>query len=397
MHWSFDPGRFSISLDSTSSCSSNDKGGLPAGAEFFNNYGPKDNGELLIGYGFCLEGNPYDTVALTPKPPPEDLRRELRVVQPGYFNREGEWSAEKATFRIRRPSPAARAEPLVMLGELPEPLLELLLYLLRHERRLPFTFVSEPAEYLTSAQSDGKRYLLHIARMLVQFLSAKSSSLKGVTLPPEPGNARQRYADIYRRGQLQILDEVIDGLRGYVRGLVHNPAAVIGYELRMKRPSTPCLIRLEDLLQLLDLDDTFLNGVAVSANTTDMEQLRLAGWEDDIWVLLLCYALLDPGKGIAWLRDATPEYFTRVTLEGVEGIAVSAEEVAQAGSLMNIVAAAASAWPGSCWSDVRWSPQFLAGVGGRILQHESFTVMCPGPAGDRARLCVYLHCHDEQL
>jgi len=232
--------------------------------------------------------------------------------------------------------------------------------------------------------------------MLVQFLSAKSSSLKAVNLPPKPGNARQRYADIYRRGQLQILDEVIEGLRGYVRGLVYNPAPANGSELGNKRPKAPSLIKLEDLLQLLEFDADFLDGVAVSANTKDIEQLRLAGWEDDIWVLLLCYALLGPGKGIAWLRDAMPEYFTRINLEGSEGIAVSAEEVSQAGSLTDIVSAAALALPGSRWGDSRWSPKFLAAVGGRTLQHESFTVMCPGLSGEEARLCVYLHVQKEK-
>ena len=30
-----------------------------------NNYGPKPNSELILGYGFSLEGNPDDTIVLT--------------------------------------------------------------------------------------------------------------------------------------------------------------------------------------------------------------------------------------------------------------------------------------------------------------------------------------------
>ncbi|KAI0311446.1 SET domain-containing protein [Amylostereum chailletii] len=37
---------------------------LPAGAEVFNNYGPKPNSELLLGYGFSLPENPDDTIVL---------------------------------------------------------------------------------------------------------------------------------------------------------------------------------------------------------------------------------------------------------------------------------------------------------------------------------------------
>lgn len=36
----------------------------PAGAEVFNNYGPKPNAELLLGYGFTLLHNPDDTLVL---------------------------------------------------------------------------------------------------------------------------------------------------------------------------------------------------------------------------------------------------------------------------------------------------------------------------------------------
>ena len=32
--------------------------------ELFNNYAPKQNDELLLGYGFCLENNPIEQFAL---------------------------------------------------------------------------------------------------------------------------------------------------------------------------------------------------------------------------------------------------------------------------------------------------------------------------------------------
>ena len=37
---------------------------LDAGREVFNNYGPKSNEELLMGYGFTLEDNQADTFGL---------------------------------------------------------------------------------------------------------------------------------------------------------------------------------------------------------------------------------------------------------------------------------------------------------------------------------------------
>lgn len=37
---------------------------FPKGAEIFNNYGPKPNSSLILGYGFSLEDNPDDTIML---------------------------------------------------------------------------------------------------------------------------------------------------------------------------------------------------------------------------------------------------------------------------------------------------------------------------------------------
>jgi hypothetical protein len=35
-----------------------------AGEDIFNNYGPKPNSEFILGYGFALSPNPYDTIVL---------------------------------------------------------------------------------------------------------------------------------------------------------------------------------------------------------------------------------------------------------------------------------------------------------------------------------------------
>lgn len=35
-----------------------------AGSELFNNYGPKPNSELILGYGFAIKENPSDTIVL---------------------------------------------------------------------------------------------------------------------------------------------------------------------------------------------------------------------------------------------------------------------------------------------------------------------------------------------
>lgn len=37
---------------------------IEPGQEILNNYGPKSNEELLMGYGFCFDDNPADSFGL---------------------------------------------------------------------------------------------------------------------------------------------------------------------------------------------------------------------------------------------------------------------------------------------------------------------------------------------
>lgn len=91
--------------------------------QLFNNYGPKRNDELLLGYGFCIPNNPHEKILMTLKPPPEELQGDLRRVHSGYFNTDGEWSSEKATFAIGQ-IPGDLRKPEDIFEHFPEPLLE---------------------------------------------------------------------------------------------------------------------------------------------------------------------------------------------------------------------------------------------------------------------------------
>ena len=392
--WTFDPGRFSVTTVK----------GAAAGAEICNNYGPKGNDELLLGYGFCLPSNPYDTVAVTLKAPAECLQQHLRNTHSQYFTLEGTWLAETATFSLKRPSPPGD-DPAQIFHELPEPLLELLLYILRDERGLQFSSVETPTEHIIDTASQGRRYLPHIARMLVQFLAQKSGNIQSVNLPPQPQNQKQEQAAIYRQSQINILTSLISALRTYLRSLIWSPTASKPAEL----PTRPCLMRLESFLTVLmsnGIARHFLRGIEASANTQDLQQLRVAGWEEDLWVLLLCYLALELEKErhhlriSEWFRGDLPAHVEVSPPQTSDAPRFTDSDAAgseQASSLMDIVHTAASTCPpGSIWSEHKWAPGFIAGVGGKVFQHESFVVMIPremsSKGDDEARLCLYLHC-----
>jgi len=400
--WTFDPGRFTISINDP----------VEAGGEVLNNYGWKGNDELLMGYGFCVPDNPYDTVMLTLKPPPEDLQTELSRVHPGYFTAGGQWSSERATFRLPR-LPTASREAEQIFQDLPEPLLELLLYILRWERGLPFEFQELPLKYVTTNPT-GRYYLPQVARMIVQSLVPKLQKLQDVeSHVNDPRNNKQRQARVYLSGQVAIIQATIAGLRTFTRSLL-KPPMVPG----------PRFVTLEGLLELWSYRTStssvipFIAGMEAVSGTRDVDVMRQAGWEEDVMVLLLCYIYLEatrPGhsrrttvgehgnvaavfglshENGSWVEDAVPEY---VDLAKPRTEKQDTGVLDHANALMDVVATAAGRPEigASMWDDDRWCALMIAELGGKMLQFDSLTMMVPRTlgVGEEARLVMYLHAY----
>lgn len=377
----FDPGRFNIKTNTATL----------AGEEVFNNYGPKSNDELLLGYGFCIPRNPYNTVSLMLKPPPMGLQEPLKAVHLGYFHsskpdRRLEWNAEKATFELYRPATVATQDDIFQ--SLPEPLLELLTYVLHHERDYSFTLIEQPRQYL--ATSEGKRCLPHIANILIQSLFGNLSKLhsNGSALPSEPQNTRQRQAAIYRSDLRDLIISILTPLQTYLKSLV-----AMSPELILQAPS---LVRLETFIQLCEerkmLPPAFLDGIEANANTRDLEQLRLAGWEQDIWILLLTALSMADAPSIV---ETAPPYVDMAVQHLDDRVAeIEQDPTHPSHDLLHLVRTAAESsagiWRSPLWNGSRISEQ------AKRLQFDALTVMCPidGDGGEEeARLCVYMH-HD---
>lgn len=247
----FDPGRFEIKTNTAT----------VAGEEVFNNYGPKGNDELLLGYGFCIPQNPYNTVPLLLKAPPKELQRQIRDVHSGYFRTaqgddEPQWNNERTTFQLSKPGDTT--QPAHIFQHLPEALIELLIYVLHHEQIHSFTFVERPREYIVS--EGGKRYLPHLANIMTQSLMAKLYKLQPDDLPEKPQNAKQQQAEIYRVDQRfallpswkrvkacmltatrKLIESLLVCFRQYLRSLLAQDAVDL--------TRGPCLVRLETVVE----------------------------------------------------------------------------------------------------------------------------------------------------
>lgn len=132
-----------------------------------------------------------------------------------------------------------------------------------------------------------------------------------------------------------------------------------------------------------------MDGIEANTNTNDLEQLRLAGWEEDIWVLLLV-ALAIADVQVSGLSDTAPTYLymSNQTKDHLEQ-----DPDHPSHSLLQLVRNAADACPGSIWTSPLWTLERLC-EHARRLEFDGFILPVPdndGGASEQIRFCIYLH------
>lgn len=192
--WNIDHGTFSLVLAES----------VANGRQVFNNYAPKSNEELLLGYGFCLANNPCDQVAVRLSKPPPPIHDALKSRMPLHF-KSNEWTTEESGFYIRGRAHYAGGYPnpfgLPCLRGVPA---ELVLAL---QTIVSFVFTSENKDEKTQKLELWWATLDSILDRLQQ--KREAICAWNGRLPEAPENSAQHFAKMYRDGQLTILNEVI--------------------------------------------------------------------------------------------------------------------------------------------------------------------------------------------
>jgi hypothetical protein len=243
------------------------------GEELFNNYAPKQNDELLLGYGFCLEDNPIEQFALK-------LAFQPQLQQ--YAQQLGLLDAKNVPFGMSRDFLAtdpnkeqhflrAKGHPFG-----------------RYDNHVPFFRGVPPyivhfffIQTVITAEVDtnsidvarpGARITLQVLVLLHQALEQRCASLPLHT-ELEPRNAKQKYAKIYRDGQARIIHSVRHELQVAVA------------RLRSHQEASPrSLHSLSDVLSALESDLP----AAAAKYTAALQQYALDTDGDSLkWTLLL--------------------------------------------------------------------------------------------------------------
>lgn len=201
MEWDFQPHK-SFTLRCLESS------GFTANEELFNNYAPKQNDELLLGYGFCLTDNPIEQFALKLAFQPELMQY---ATQMGLMQPESVPFGMDTSFLHTDPNKEqhflrAKGHPFG-----------------RYQNHIPFFRGIPP--YIVhfffiqtilsleinlediDVQTPGERITLQILTLLHQALTQRSSTLPPI-LSITPKNTKQSFAKSYRDGQATIIHAV---------------------------------------------------------------------------------------------------------------------------------------------------------------------------------------------
>jgi hypothetical protein len=227
--------------------------------------------------------------------------------------------------------------------------------------------------------------------MIYISISRRLNKLKANEPAGNPRSQKQIYASIYRESQIQICADYARLLKGFMRSLVW-PNANTRSNLRTRGVS---LLDLRTLHNVLygngTIDDEFLDGIEANTNSRDFDTLWLAGWDEDLFVLLLCFALLSPSlqsSDASWQREAFEDYMPLVASSRLSqsqlGGAEESQEVENAEELLELVRhAAVVCGKTSVWADERWRVEFIQRVGRQAIERDSFQLMHEVPEAAR--------------
>lgn len=168
------------------------------GEQLFNNYGPKPNEELLLAYGFVIEDNADDVVML--KVGTSHIGSDIQA----RLKREG-LDAGK-TFSLRRD------------GHLDPELLAILRILISPDFREDVEIDSEDEHALHEHEERSMQLELDVLSTLGQMLDDKLEKLE-VRIEVEARDSIRRMCEIYRRGQIDIINTALEKIEERVARL----------------------------------------------------------------------------------------------------------------------------------------------------------------------------------
>ncbi|KAL9113296.1 MAG: hypothetical protein Q9227_002631 [Pyrenula ochraceoflavens] len=206
---------------------------LQSGQEVCNNYGPKDNERLLLGYGFAIESNPFDHYAVGFKVPPDSPLQVVRTVLQAQRQSQGlppKHGKDYEYFIFNPDHPRVGESSILERALFSADLFDSISILCGNRSELRSSTFKRYHSFLTPVAGErfGRNFLNTLAQLLIE-CEARLSRLQ-TTSPlsrgQKPQNSMQNHARIYREGQTRILELATDVCRrslNHARGIEIDP------------------------------------------------------------------------------------------------------------------------------------------------------------------------------
>ncbi|KAL1932934.1 hypothetical protein VTP01DRAFT_8612 [Rhizomucor pusillus] len=192
-----------------------------AGEQLYNNYGPKSNEELLLGYGFCFEYNEFDYVALKPnfsQDPNQAIKKQI-ISQAGITS-EHDDPLLHYIHRNNIPSSFYRLMRVLMMNPL-----EVKYYANCSDSTL-YEFI-------------GYRNELAMLNMTIALLQNRLLAIQKLSVDRTHLKPWQRFIFMYRDGQIDVLKSAISCVEKKKQAILHIMAKDV--EAKDIAPETPLL------------------------------------------------------------------------------------------------------------------------------------------------------------
>ncbi|KAL6234823.1 hypothetical protein BDW75DRAFT_156857 [Aspergillus navahoensis] len=183
---------------------------VSAGEEIANNYGPRNNEQLMMNYGFCLANNPCDYRTVSLRAPPDSPLCFAHEQQKQLFPNSGKNDAEDPfyVFNIFYPllTPGIPMEHSVFSPAL----FNAISVLAANQRELETLEVSEHAIQISNAYGNSRAAISALSQIVIELIThivrLKSSEPAEIN---QPRNLKQTHAKIYRESQITLSESAL--------------------------------------------------------------------------------------------------------------------------------------------------------------------------------------------
>lgn len=221
----------------------------------------------------------------------------------------------------------------------------------------------------------GARIFVATIQQLTSIIQPTLLRIRSTTPSTKPENQKQRFAQIYREGQIDVLTRMLKELNGVIEPIVRLDGAV--------PPVGGCLVSSAEALALLkkeypEAGEEFVEGVSavLGLDASDPADIRENDCEDMVWMLWFVASLvlvLNQPNTSSQLHNTLQSFNTIYPLPS-SNTAYSSAEDPSVSYIASLLDSAAPAFPDSIWTAIAAHPlkAEITAWASRIVNTEAF-------------------------